>query len=57
MVRHDGRVSVAQAFTQPEIISLRNQAGVTFAGFHRHFGHRFILAGEKEQSRTLSRGS
>lgn len=47
MVRHDGRVSVAQAFTRAEIIALRDQAGVAFAEYHRHSGYRFVLAGEK----------
>jgi ubiquinone/menaquinone biosynthesis C-methylase UbiE len=50
MVRHDGRVSVAQAFTRAEIIALRDQAGIAFAKYYRHFGHRFILAGEKEKN-------
>jgi len=47
MVRHDARVSVAQAFTRDEVISLGTRAGIHFASYHRHFGHRFILAGEK----------
>ena len=47
MVRHDARVSVAQAFTGPEIVSLRDAAGMGYAQYHRHFGHRFVLAGEK----------
>ena len=47
IVRHDARVSVAQAFTQCEALQLRDRAGVEFAGFYRHFGHRFVLAGEK----------
>lgn len=47
MVRHDARVSVAQAFSRPEVLGLRDRAGVDYAAFHRHFGHRFVLAGEK----------
>ena len=47
MVRHDARVSVAQAFTQREVHDLRDRAGISYAGYHRHFGHRFVLAGEK----------
>ncbi len=47
MVRHDARVSVAQAFTLPEVGSLRDRAGLSFTATHRHFGHRFVLAGEK----------
>ena len=47
MVRHDARVSVAQALTKDEIVSLRDRAGLGFAAYRRHFGHRFVLAGEK----------
>ena len=47
MVRHDARVSVAQAFTRPEALQLRARAGVGFARYYAHFGHRFVLAGEK----------
>jgi len=47
MVRHDARVSVAQAFSKAEALQLRDRAGVEFAQFHRHFGHRFVLAGQK----------
>jgi ubiquinone/menaquinone biosynthesis C-methylase UbiE len=47
MVRHDARVSVAQAFTREEILALRDRAGAHFAQYHEHFGHRFVLAGEK----------
>ncbi len=49
MVRHDGRISVAQALRKEEIIALRDQAGISFATYHRHFGHRFVLAGEKSR--------
>lgn len=47
MVRHDARVSVAQAFAPDEVRALRDRAGITFASYHAHFGHRWILAGEK----------
>jgi len=47
MVRHDARVSVAQAFNKLEALQLRDRAGIDFAQFHRHFAHRFVLAGEK----------
>jgi SAM-dependent methyltransferase len=47
MVRHDAARSIVQAFTEDEVISLRDRAGVGYARFHRHFGHRFVLAGEK----------
>ena len=47
MVKHDARASVAQAFTKEEVLALRDRAGVGFAQYHRHFGHRFVLAGER----------
>ena len=47
MVRHDARVSVKQAFTKGEICGLRDRAEVGYAKYYRHFGHRFVLAGEK----------
>ena len=51
MVRHDATVSVAQCLADPEILSLRDQAGLSYANLHHHFGHRFILAGEKGSAR------
>jgi SAM-dependent methyltransferase len=47
MVRHDARLSVAQAFTRDEVLALRNRANVGYAEYFRHFGHRFVLSGEK----------
>jgi ubiquinone/menaquinone biosynthesis C-methylase UbiE len=47
MVRHDARVSVAQAFTRDEILALRERAGLSYARYYPHFAHRFVLAGEK----------
>jgi ubiquinone/menaquinone biosynthesis C-methylase UbiE len=47
VVRHDARVSVAQAFNEAEALQLRERAGIGFAQFYRHFAHRFVLAGEK----------
>jgi SAM-dependent methyltransferase len=47
IVRHDARVSVRQAFNRDEVLRLRDRAGLSFAQYHRHFGHRFVLAGEK----------
>ncbi len=49
IVRHDARVSVRQAFNRDEVLALRERAGLGFAHYHRHFGHRFVLAGEKER--------
>ncbi len=51
MIRHDASVSVAQALIDPEVLALRDQAGLSYATLHRHFGHRFVLAGEKGSAR------
>src|SRR4051794_26001598 len=51
MVRHDARASVAQAFTRPEVLRLRDRAGISFAEYFRHSGHRFALAGERAPGR------
>jgi hypothetical protein len=47
MVRHDARVSVAQAFTRAEVLALRDRAGLGYAQYWPHFAYRFVLAGEK----------
>jgi ubiquinone/menaquinone biosynthesis C-methylase UbiE len=52
MVRHDARVSVAQAFTRAEALALRDRAGMIFASYYSHLGHRWVLAGEKENGWT-----
>lgn len=49
MVKHDGRVSVAQAFTLDEIDRLRTEAGLDFARVIHHYGHRFAIAGERAE--------
>jgi ubiquinone/menaquinone biosynthesis C-methylase UbiE len=54
MVRHDARASVAQAFTKSEVLALRDRAGLPWAQYHRHFGHRFVLAGERENPKPES---
>lgn len=53
MVRHDGRLSVAQAFSRQEIVALRDAADCGFAAYHRHFGARFVLAGEKADAHAV----
>jgi ubiquinone/menaquinone biosynthesis C-methylase UbiE len=52
MVKHDARVSVAQAFNKPEALRLRDAAGIGYAEYFRHFGHRFVLAGEKPRDES-----
>jgi hypothetical protein len=47
-IRHDGRGSVAQAFNRAEINALRDRAGIAYARYRAHFGHRFVLSGEKD---------
>jgi ubiquinone/menaquinone biosynthesis C-methylase UbiE len=47
MVKHDAAVSVGQAFRKAEVKDLGDRAGLGFATYRRHFGHRFVLAGEK----------
>ena len=44
-----GRVTGAQTITvtRNEILSLLNKAGIDFAPYRVHFGHRFTVAGEK----------
>jgi ubiquinone/menaquinone biosynthesis C-methylase UbiE len=50
MVKHDARVSVAQAYTHQEVLALRERAGLHYARYYRHFAHRFVLTGEKSQT-------
>ena len=47
MVKHDARVSVGQAFSPAEVLAFRDAAALSFASYYRHFGHRFVLAGQK----------
>ena len=47
MVKHDARASVAQALSPTEVMVMRDRAGLNFTKYYRHFGHRFVLAGEK----------
>lgn len=47
IVKNDGPASVAQAFTRDEVMRLRERAGVPFADYFEHFGHRFVLAGQR----------
>jgi SAM-dependent methyltransferase len=48
MVKHDAPISVAQALTRAEVLSLRDRAAIGFASYYSHFAHRFVLAGEKD---------
>ena len=50
MVRHDARVSVAQALRAEEVLGLRDRAGLPYLKYRRQFGHRFALGGLKPLS-------
>jgi ubiquinone/menaquinone biosynthesis C-methylase UbiE len=52
VVKNDGPASVAQAFSKAEVLSFRDRAGVGYADYFEHFGHRFVLAGEKSSARV-----
>lgn len=47
MVRHDGLVSVRQAFTMDEIAQMAREAGWQGADVRRHFAHRFTVVATK----------
>jgi ubiquinone/menaquinone biosynthesis C-methylase UbiE len=47
MLRHDALLSVARSFTRPQIMRLRDRAQLHYTRYHRHFGHRFVLTGQK----------
>jgi ubiquinone/menaquinone biosynthesis C-methylase UbiE len=47
IIRHDSITSVRQALIEPEVLAMRERAGIGYATYHRHFGHRFALAGER----------
>lgn len=49
MVRHDAALSVLQAFSKPEAIRLAQSAGLKYVQYYPHFGHRFVLAGQKHR--------
>ncbi len=53
MLRHDATVSVAQSLTRTEVMRIRDEAGVGYAEYFRHFGHRWALAGERESAQIM----
>ena len=56
MVKHDAVASVKQAFNRAEVRAMARAAGVDFTGYYRHFGHRFVLAGEKDGAAAAGAG-
>jgi SAM-dependent methyltransferase len=48
-LKHDARASVAQSLTKREVLALRDEAGLGYLRYYRHFAHRFVLAGERPQ--------
>ena len=57
IVRHDARVSVLQAFSRAEVLALRERTGIRFLDYFKHFGHRFVLAGEKPKTNPEGHGT
>jgi 2-polyprenyl-3-methyl-5-hydroxy-6-metoxy-1,4-benzoquinol methylase len=51
MVKHDARVSVSGAFSEAELLELRDKAGIGYLKPRRHFGHRLVLAGRRADLR------
>jgi SAM-dependent methyltransferase len=51
MVRHDARVSIAQAYTIAEAEAIRERAGLGYARVRPCWGYRFLLSGQKITSR------
>ncbi len=47
MIKHDARVSVRQAFTIDELMSLMAKAGIDYVQPTRHTGHRVVISGQK----------
>jgi ubiquinone/menaquinone biosynthesis C-methylase UbiE len=54
IIKHDAVASILQCFSRDELVALARRAGVDYARFHVHFGHRFVLAGEKPALATPS---
>lgn len=52
MLRHDACVSVAQALSEAEVLELARRADLPYLNYTEHFGHRFVLAGEKTMRRA-----
>lgn len=47
MIRHDARVSIAQAFTIAELRELGRRARLDYTTVTHHYGHRAVLWGER----------
>lgn len=47
MDKHDARVSVAKAWTKPEVLSWKATLNAPWLAYHRHLFSRFTLAGER----------
>ncbi|MEX0775183.1 MAG: methyltransferase domain-containing protein [Phycisphaeraceae bacterium] len=47
MIRHDARVSVLAGFRRAEVLDFRDRLDLHHTSFHRHFAHRFTLAGQR----------
>jgi 2-polyprenyl-3-methyl-5-hydroxy-6-metoxy-1,4-benzoquinol methylase len=47
IVRFDGPVSVLAGFKKHEVLDIRARLSLDYTQYHRHFWHRFTLAGQK----------
>lgn len=47
MIRNDAPLSVLRGYRRPEVERLIRESGLPYLGYHRHFAHRFAIAGEK----------
>ncbi len=47
MIRNDAPLSVLRGYRQAEVKDLIRKSGLSYLGYHRHFAHRFAIAGEK----------
>lgn len=47
MIRNDAPLSVLRGYRRPEVQNLIQESGLSYLGYHRHFAHRFAIAGEK----------
>ncbi len=47
MIRNDAPLSVLRGYRRPEVEDFIRESGLSYLGYHRHFAHRFAIAGEK----------
>jgi len=47
MIRNDAPLSVLRGYKKPEVEKLIQKSGLSYLRYHRHWAHRFAIAGEK----------